>query len=209
MERYPDNRAGVFVRQEGGYDAFIPHPLPPQDLVFDEGILYLLSKADGALARLDGVTQVLPNPDLFVAMYIKKEALLSSQIEGTQASLQGVLEFEAHIRPKDDINEIQEVLNYIKALHHGIEKLSFSPLSLDLMNEIHRFLIQGTRGSHKLPGRLRHVQNWIGVPGGTIQDAVFVPPPPDQVPGLMKDLEWFIQSHDRTPTLVKAALIHA
>ena len=112
MERYPDNRAGVFVRQEGGYDAFIPHPLPPPDLVFDEGILYLLSKADGALARLDGVTQVLPNPDLFVAMYIKKEALLSSQIEGTQASLQGVLEFEAHIRPKDDINEIQEVFVY-------------------------------------------------------------------------------------------------
>lgn len=208
MERYPDNRAGVFVRQDG-YDVFIPHPLPPPDLVFDEGILYLLSRADGALARLDGVTQVLPNPDLFVAMYIKKEALLSSQIEGTQASLQGVLEFEAHIRPRDDINEIQEVLNYIKALHHGIEKLGFSPLSLDLMNEIHRFLIQGTRGSHKLPGRLRHVQNWIGVPGGTIQDAVFVPPPPDQVPELMKDLERFIQSHDRTPTLVKAALIHA
>lgn len=208
MERYPDNRAGVFVRQDG-YDAFIPHPLPPPDLVFDEGILYLLSRADGALARLDGVTQVLPNPDLFVAMYIKKEALLSSQIEGTQASLQGVLEFEAHIRPRDDINEIQEVLNYIKALHHGIEKLGFSPLSLDLMNEIHRFLIQGTRGSRKLPGRLRHVQNWIGVPGGTIQDAVFVPPPPEQVPGLMQDLEQFIQSHDRTPTLVKAALIHA
>jgi len=208
MERYPDNRAGVFVRQDG-YDAFIPHPLPPPDLIFNEGILYLLSRADGALARLDGVTQVLPNPDLFAAMYIKKEALLSSQIEGTQASLQGVLEFEAHIRPKDDINEIQEVLNYIKALHHGIEKLGFSPLSLDLMNEVHRFLIQGTRGSHKLPGRLRHAQNWIGVPGGTIQDAVFVPPPPEQVPGLMKDLERFIQSHDRTPTLVKAALIHA
>ncbi|MBR1369280.1 cell division protein Fic, partial [Methanocalculus chunghsingensis] len=147
MGKYSDNRAGVFVRQKGGYEAFIPHPLPPGDLVFDEGLLYLLSKADGALARLDGVTQVLPNPDLFVAMYIKKEALLSSQIEGTQASLQGVLEFEAHMRPKDDINEIQEVLNYIKALHHGIEKLEFSPLTLNLINEIHRFLI------HDLTGR--------------------------------------------------------
>ncbi|WP_074370195.1 Fic family protein [Methanoculleus chikugoensis] len=209
MERYPDNRAGVFMRQEGGYDAFIPHPLPPEDLFLDEGLLYLLSKANSALARLDGVTQVLPNPDLFVAMYIRKEALLSSQIEGTQASLQGILEFEAHIRPRDDINEIQEVLNYIKALHHGIEKLDFSPLSLDLMNEIHRFLIQGIRGSHTLPGRLRHVQNWIGLPGGTIQDAVFVPPPPEQVPGLMQDLERFIQSSDKTPTLIKAALIHA
>ncbi|HNT08335.1 MAG: Fic/DOC family protein [Euryarchaeota archaeon ADurb.Bin009] len=209
MKRYPDNRAGIFIRQEGGYDAFIPHPLPPGDLALDEGLLYLLSKADGALARLDGVTQVLPNPDLFVAMYIKKEALLSSQIEGTQASLQGILEFEAHIRPRDDINEIQEVLNYIKALHHGIEKLGFSPLSLDLMNEIHRFLIQGTRGSHKLPGRLRHVQNWIGLSGGTIQDAVFVPPPPERVPDLMKDLERFIQNNDKTPTLIKTALIHA
>ncbi len=209
MERYPENRAGVFAPQKGGYDAFIPHPLPPQDLVLDEGLLYLLSKADGALARLDGVTQVLPNPDLFVAMYIKKEALLSSQIEGTQASLQGVLEFEAHLRPRDDINEIQEVVNYIKALHHGIEKLEFAPFSLDLMNEIHRFLIQGTRGSHKFPGQLRRVQNWIGPSGGTIQDAIFVPPPPEQVPGLMQDLERFIQSSDRTPTLIKAALIHA
>ncbi|GAA5263213.1 Fic family protein [Methanocalculus sp. MC3] len=209
MGKYSDNRAGVFVRQKGGYEAFIPHSLPPGDLVFDEGLLYLLSKADGALARLDGVTQVLPNPDLFVAMYIKKEALLSSQIEGTQASLQGVLEFEAHMRPKDDINEIQEVLNYIKALHHGIEKLEFSPLTLDLINEIHRFLIHGTRGSHKLPGQLRHVQNWIGLPGGTIQDAVFVPPPPEQVPELMQDLERFIQNDDKTPRLIKAALIHA
>jgi len=209
MDTYPDNRAGVFVHQDGGYDTFIPHPLPPKGLDLDEGLLFLLSKADSALARLDGVTQVLPNPDLFVAMYVKKEALLSSQIEGTQASLQGVLEFEAHMKPRDDINEIREVMNYIKALHHGIEKLEFSDVSLDLIHEIHRFLIKGTRGTHKLPGQLRRVQNWIGLPGGTIHDAVFIPPPPEKVPELMGDLVQFIQAGDKTPTLVKAALIHA
>lgn len=203
------DRAGATILQKEGYEVFIPEPLPPEDLDIDEGLQLLLSKADGALARLDGVTYVLPNPDLFVAMYMKKEALLSSQIEGTQASLQGVLEFEAKIKPKDDISDIREVMNYLKAMDHGIEKLEFADFSLELMNEIHRFLIKGTRGTHKLPGELRKIQNWIGPPGGTIYDAVFVPPPPEQVEGLMRDLERFIMSNDKMPSLIKIALIHA
>lgn len=131
-------RAGTFIPQKGGYAAFVPKPLPPPDLDLDESLLLLLSKADTALARLDGVIQVPPTPDLFVAMYIKKEALLSSQIEGTQASLRGVLEFEADLQPEEDINEVREVVNYIKAMGHGMEKLEFSEFTVDLLNEIHR-----------------------------------------------------------------------
>jgi len=203
------NRAGRFRRMPGGYDAFIPTPLPPEDLDLDENLLLLLSKADRALAKLDGVAEVLPNPDLFVAMYIKKEALLSSQIEGTQASLRGVLEFEADMKPKEDINEIREVVNYIQAMGHGMEKLSFAPFSLDLLNEIHRFLIKGTRGGARYPGVIRTEQNWIGVPGTTIFDAVFVPPPPEELPEILEDLMDFIGRRDKIPSLVKAALIHA
>jgi Fic family protein len=139
------NRVGDFVLQKEGYETFIPHPLPPAHLDIDEKLQLLLSKADSALARLDGVTQVLPNPDLFVAMYVKKEALLSSQIEGTQASLQGVLEFEAKMKPKEDINDIREVVNYIKAMHHGMDNLESGDLSLELINKIHKILIEGPK----------------------------------------------------------------
>ncbi|MDK2975119.1 MAG: hypothetical protein PWP08_1490 [Methanofollis sp.] len=188
---------------------FVPKPLPPGDLVLDEGLLLLLSKADTALARLDGVIQVLPNPDLFVTMYIQKEALLSSQIEGTQASLRGVLEFEADLEPGEDINEVREVVNYIKAMGHGMEKLEFSEFSINLLNEIHRFLIQGSRGGSRKPGTIRTEQNWIGVAGTPIQDALYVPPPPEKVPELMQNLEEFIQQSDKIPLLIKASLIHA
>jgi len=206
---YKENRAGGFVRQKEGYEAFIPESLPPTDLDIDEELQLLLSKADSALARLDGVTQVLPNPDLFVAMYVKKEALLSSQIEGTQASLQGVLEFEANMVPKEDINEIREVVNYIKAMHHGMDNLESKDLSLDLINEIHKCLIRGTRGTNRLPGQIRNVQNWIGPPGSTIYDAIFVPPPPEKAEELMLDFEEFIRAKDKIPTLIRIALIHA
>ncbi len=203
------NRAGEYVLQKGGYSAFVPKPLPPEDLDFDDGLRVLLSNADAALARLDGVTYVLPNPDLFVAMYVKKEALLSSQIEGTQASLQGVLEFEANVRSHENINDLQEVVNYVHAMNFGLEKVKNTRISVDLINEIHKILIEGTRGARKLPGFLRKDQNWIGRPGETIHEAMFVPPPPDSVESLMRDLEIFIDSKHKLPPLVKIALIHA
>lgn len=204
------NRVGDFVLQKEGYETFIPFPLPPAHLDIDEKLQLLLSRADSALARLDGVTQVLPNPDLFVAMYVKKEALLSSQIEGTQASLQGVLEFEANMKPKEDINDIREVVNYINAMHHGMDNLESGDLSLELINNIHKILIEGTRGTDKLPGKLRDFQNWLGADGATtIYDARFVPPPPEKVEELMLDLEKFIQTKDNFPALTKIALIHA
>jgi len=192
----------------GTYEVFIPRPLPP-DLTLDDELLLLISEASDGLARLDGVTQVLPNPDLFVAMYMKKEALLSSQIEGTVASLMGVLEFEADLNPRENVNDIHEVLNYLKAMSHGMEKLEFSDFSLPLMNEIHYFLISGTRGASKHPGKLRDVQNWIGSAGSSIQQASYVPPPPELVQTLMEDLQQFIMRKDLIPPLIKTALIHA
>lgn len=203
-------RAGRFILQPGGYKTFIPNPLPPDPPIrFDDELQLLLSKADRALARLDGIVTILPNPDLFIAMYVKKEALLSSQIEGTQASLEGVLEFEADLTPKEDINEIKEVVNYIKALNYGIEKLKELPMSLRLIKEIHKILVEGTRGSDKIPGEFRTSQNWIGPPGASLTEAIFVPPPPDRVLPAMRELEKFFHENKQIPPLIKIALIHA
>ena len=206
-----DGRAGTFVMQPGGYKAFIPNPLPPSPPIrYDEKLQSLLSKADRALARLDGITTVLPNPDLFIAMYVKKEALLSSQIEGTQASLEGVLEFEADLIPKENVNEIQEVINYVRALTYGIERLKELPMSLRLIKEIHRILLEKTRGTHRNPGEFRKSQNWIGPPGASLTEAIYVPPPPEAVLPTMGDLEiFFHRKNNNIPPLVKIALIHS
>jgi Fic family protein len=208
MERIP-NRSGMFVEQKEGYKAFLPRSLPPpDDLDIDDDIQFLLSKADSALARLDGVTYVLPNPDLFVAMFIKKEALLSSQIEGTRVSLRGVLEFEANFTPTDDISQINEVMNYIKAMNYGLKEVKTTPISIDLLNSIHRILLEGARGYLLDPGKIRYEQNWIGS-SDSILAAKYIPPPPESVHQLMQDLEHFIQSKDKIPPLIKIALIHA
>lgn len=205
-----DNRAGKFILQPAGYRAFIPNPLPPEPPInFDDELQSLLSKADRTLARLDGITTVLPNPDLFIAMYVKKEALLSSQIEGTQASLEGILEFEADLPPKEDINEVKEVINYVKAMNYGIERLKELPMSLRLIKEIHKILLEGTRGAHRDPGEFRRSQNWIGPPGASLNEAICIPPPPDMVLSTMGELEKFLHSKDNIPPLVRIALIHA
>jgi len=204
------DRSGIYVTQPGGYKAFIPNSLPPKPpLEYDERLQLLLSKADRALARLDGITTVLPNPDLFIAMYVKKEALLSSQIEGTQASLEGVLEFEADLIPREDINELKEVINYTKALNYGIERISQLPMSLRLIRELHKILLEGTRGAQRIPGEFRTSQNWIGPPGASLNDAIFIPPPPTAVISCMGELEKFLHSKDNIPPLIKIALIHA
>ena len=205
-----DGQTGKYLIQPGGYKAFIPVALPPiKPIKYSEKLRNILSEADRALSRLDGVVTVLPNSDLFIAMYVKKEALLSSQIEGTQASLEGVLRFEANLEPEEDINEVKEVINYIKALNYGIARLSELPISNRLIKEIHKILIQGNRGTSKIPGEFRKIQNWIGLPGAALSDAIFVPPPPEKVPELMSDLEKFIHQKDEIPPLFKIALIHA
>ena len=204
-------RAGKLILQPAGYKAFIPNPLPPEgpQIEYDDDLRLLLSNADRKISKLEGITSALPNPDLFLAMYVKKEALLSSQIEGTQASLEGVLEFEADLEPKDNINEIKEVVNYVKAINYGTERIKGLPVSLRLIRELHGILLEGARGGNKDPGEFRKTQNWIGLPGGSLKDAVFIPPPPDAVIQAMGDLEKFLYAEDSSPLLVKIGLVHA
>jgi len=204
------HRAGRYVRQASHYAAFIPEPLPPEPaLTWDNELQTLLSKADRALGRLDGSIQTLPDPDLFVFMYIRKEAVLSSQIEGTQSSLNDVLEAEAAIADSHRPKDVDEVLNYVDAMNHGLARLKDLPISIRLVREIHEKLLHGVRGRHMNPGEIRRSQNWIGPPGSTLGEAAFVPPPPHEVERLLSDLEKFIHADDHIPPLVKIGLIHA
>ncbi len=202
-------RAGRYIEQVGGYRAFIPSPLPPDPPVDPRGLHALLSRADRALGRLDGSIYTLPNPDLFVAMYVRKEAVLSSQIEGTQSSLQDVLAAEAKVLDPERPSDVDEVFNYVAAMNYGLERLASLPLSVRLIREIHERLLRGVRGSHATPGELRNSQNWIGASGCTLSEAVFVPPPPHEVPKLLSDLERFLHRETDLPLLVKIGLAHA
>ena len=203
-------RAGRYVAQPQGYRAFMPTPLPPQPPVRLEGELQtLLSHADQSLGRLDGSIQTLPDPDLFVFMYVRKEAVLSSQIEGTQSSLQDVLAAEARIRSPDRPRDVDEVINYVAAMNHGLDRLRELPISVRLIREIHAQLLQGVRGSRMQPGELRTSQNWIGPAGCTLNDATFVPPPHREVPNALGALEAFVHGHSELPVLIQVGLIHA
>lgn len=204
------HRSGRYFAQPAGYRAFVPAPLPPDPAVTIEGgIQSALSRADLALGRLDGSVLTLPNPDLFVFMYVRKEAVLSSQIEGTQSSLQDVLAAEAKIFNREHPSDVREVLNYIDAMHYGLARLDELPVSTRLIREIHQRLLRGVRGSRLTPGELRTSQNWIGPAGCTLNDASFVPPPPDVVPQALSDLEHFLHADDKLPALVKIGLAHA
>jgi Fic family protein len=202
-------RAGRYVKQPTGYRAFMPATLPPQPAVDLGGALTgLLSAADRSLGRLDGSVLTLPNPDLFVFMYVRKEAVLSSQIEGTQSSLQDLLAAEADLFDANLPRDVDEVLNYVRAMNHGLERLAELPVSIRLIREIHEELMRGVRGGRLQPGDLRTSQNWIGPPGSTISTAAFVPPPPHVVPEALSDLERFVHAADDLPPLVKIALAH-
>ena len=203
-------RAGRYVLQPTGYRAFIPAPLPPEPPVRLSGELQsVLSRADQSLGRLDGSIQTLPNPDLFVAMYIRKEAVLSSQIEGTQSSLQDVLASEAKVLSATRPSDVREVFSYVDAMKYGLERLESLPLSIRLIREIHERLLHRARGAQLQPGELRTSQNWIGHPGCTINEAVFVPPPPAQAMECLGQLESFLHAQDDIPALVRLGLIHA
>jgi Fic family protein len=203
-------RSGVYVRQPTGYRAFIPAPLPPKPPVSNDGALQrLLSQADFALGRLDGSIQILPNPDLFVFMYVRKEAVLSSQIEGTQSSLQDLLAAEASILAPTQPSDVDEVINYVAAMNYGVQRLHDLPVSVRLIREIHERLLRGVRGSNLTPGELRRSQNWIGPGGCTLSEASFVPPPPHELPEALGSLERFLHADDALPLLVKIGLAHA
>lgn len=202
-------RAGEYVSQPGGFQAFVPRPLPPKDLEINEKLQTLLSRADLAVGRLDGVIEVIPDPDRFVYMYVRREAVLSSQIEGTQASLMDVLEYEAEEETATAGVDVQEIINYIRAMRLGLNLLHELPISRRLVCEVHRELLSGVRGGEpqRTPGEFRRSQNWIG--GGSPASARFVPPPADEVGRTFAQLEDFIHDDTPMPALIKAALTHA
>lgn len=203
-------RAGRYVRQPQGYSAFIPASLPPDPrVVMDDEMLALISQGDRALGRLDGSVQTLPDPDLFVFMYVRKEAVLSSQIEGTQSSLDDVLEAEAKIFSASRPRDVDEVINYVQAMKYGLDRLKELPVSIRLIKEIHERLLHRVRGAQREPGELRRSQNWIGPAGCTLNEASFVPPPQEEVPTALSDLERFIHTDEPMPALIKIGLAHA
>jgi Fic family protein len=203
-------RSGRFVKQPTGYRAFIPAPLPPAPpIVMDEEMVSLLSKADRALGRLDGVTSVLPNPDLFVAMYVRHEAVLSSQIEGTQSTLEDVLEYEIEARINGQPQDVEEVVNHVRAMNHGLQRLQAFPLSLPLIKEIHAELMRGVRGANREPGEFRRSQNWIGPEGSNLNTATFVPPPPHEMQIALDNFEKFLHTRQPIPVLIHCGLAHA
>ncbi len=211
MNQLASNRAGRYVHQPAGYRAFLPEPLPPKPPVaFDGEMLRLLSDADRAVAKLDAYATILPNPDLFVAMYVRKEAVLSSQIEGTQSTLEDVLEFEANAPPDHQPKDVEEVVNYVRAMNYGLRRLRDLPLSLRLIREIHAKLMEGVRGANKTPGEFRTSQNWIGPQNAPLANATFVPPPPHEVMALLGNLEsFFHDAKEDTPVLILCGLAHA
>lgn len=202
--------AGTYQQQVEGYKAFIPSQLPitPQ-IEIDDELQVLLSKADRALGRLDGSIQALPNPELFVFMYIRKEAELSSQIEGTQASLRDVLKAEAEINDPERPDDAGEILNYVSAMNYGLDRLSELPISKRLIREIHSKLMAGVRGQHADPGEFRKSQNWIGPAGCDLNTARFVPPPAHALPDLLAGLEAYIHEGSDLPLLLKIGIVHA
>jgi Fic family protein len=202
-------RAGRYITQPTGYKPFIPAPLPPNPPVrISPKLQLLLSQADMALGRLDGSIQTLPNPDLFVLMYVRKEAVLSSQIEGTQSSLQDLLAAEAKVLESHLPRDVDEVINYVNAMNYGIRRLTDLPVSARLIREIHGKLMEGVRGSHLTPGETRRSQNWVGPAGCTLAEATFVPPPPGEIPHALGNLERFVHSDSSLPLLIRIGLAH-
>lgn len=201
--------AGPVVRAPRGYWAFLPAPLPPR-LVWDDELVRALSRADAALSELSGLGRHLPNPRLLIASYIRREAVLSSRIEGTRASLSDLLldELVTGAGPADPA-DVREVRNYVTALEYGIERLGTLPLSLRLVRELHQHLMKGVRGDHARPGEFRTSQNWIGPPGSTIEHATYVPPPPEELGGSLAAWERFLHEREGLPELVQCGLMHA
>jgi Fic family protein len=209
-DRARSSRSGRYIKQPTGYRAFIPDPLPPKPpIALDEEMWNLLSKADLAVGRLDGSTETLPNPDLFVFMYVRREAVLSSQIEGTQASLIDVLEFEAEAAEPGRPDDVGEVVNYVAAMNHGLERLEKLPVSLRLIREIHAKLMHGVRGAERDPGEFRKSQNWVGPPGSTLANARYVPPPPHEMRQALDNFEKFLHQEHPMPALIKVGIAHS
>lgn len=205
-----NSRLGRYIETAVGGErvrAFVPPPLPPDPPIDLRKLLPRLSAADRAIGRLDGITVLLPDHALFLYMYVRKEAVLSSQIEGTQSTLTDLLRFEIDTESSPQIDDVREVSNYVDALLFGLDRLETLPLSLRLIREMHTHLLQSGRGRTKDPGQFRTSQNWIG--GTRPGNALFVPPPVPEMQIALSDLERFIHDDTTTlPPLIKAGLVH-
>ena len=205
-----DTRRGRYVETAAGGEivrAFVPPPLPPNPPIDILSFLPKLSAAERALGRLDGITVLLPRQELFLYMYVRKEAVLSSQIEGTQSTLADLLRFETEAQAGQPIDDIREVSNYVDAMMYGVERLKEFPLSLRLIREMHERLLQSSRGGTKNPGEFRRSQNWIG--GTRPGNAMFVPPPVSELGACLDAFERFMHENEsRLPPLIKAGLLH-
>lgn len=203
-------RLGRFIETSAAGEkvrAFVPPPLPPEPAIDVLALLEKLSLAERALGRLDGITMLLPRQELFLYMYVRKEAVLSSQIEGTQSTLSDLLRFEAEAQAGQPIDDIREVSNYVDAMMYGLERLRDLPLSLRLIREMHGRLLQSARGGTKSPGEFRRSQNWIG--GTRPGNALFVPPPVNELGPCLDAFERFMhEDASRLPALIKAGLLH-
>ncbi|HEY9685160.1 MAG TPA: Fic family protein [Oculatellaceae cyanobacterium] len=211
MDFDPKERLGEKIRCAAGSDepywALVPRALPPPGLRMDD-LQSLVEKASQSLGRLDGLATALPDTQLFLYMYVRKEAVLSSQIEGTQSSLFDLLLYESAEAPGVPLDDVQEVSNYVAAMNHGLKRLRDGfPMSMRLIKEIHEVLMTGARGGTKAPGEFRRTQNWVG--GTRPGNATYVPPPPDRVVGCMSDLEKYLHAKDdKLPRLIRAGLVH-
>lgn len=201
------NKAGKLIKASSGYWAFVPAPLPPE-LAISWEIAAQLSEADRNLSELAGIARNLPNPHLLIRPFIQKEAVLSSRIEGTQASLSDLLYFEASGGMESKVSDVKEVANYVKALEYGLDRQTKLPLSLRLIREMHNILMQDVRGRHMTPGEFRRSQNWIGPAGCTLMEAAFVPPPPHEMHEALDNFEKYLHHSSKLPPLIRIALIH-
>jgi Fic family protein len=199
-------KSGIWKKTLEGYKAFYPNPLPPE-IKWNSKLIAKLSKADQLLGQLNGESRRLPNPHIFIRPFIRREAVYSSRIEGTQATLGELLAVEvgAHVERSPD--DIREVANYVTALEYGISRLEELPISLRLVREIHKILMADVRGGVATPGEFRKTQNWIGFPGCTLKEASYVPPPPDSLGEHLKDWELFLHESE-LPILITCALMH-
>lgn len=200
------NRAGYLYHVQSDYDCFVPTSLSKIKIEIDNEMILLISEANNCLGKLDGISSNLPDRDIFVSMYVQKEAVVSSQIEGTQASLTDVLQISKISNNKRI--ETEEIVNYVHALNYGIEKLKELPISVRYLKQVHNELLKGVRGNTKNPGELRHSQNWIGPIGCSLANATFIPPSVDMMKEALNDFEKYINSDSDIPDLIKIALIH-
>lgn len=199
------DRAGILKRMQSNYECFVPHDLKYLKFNIDEEFQNLINRAYLLLGRLDGMATTLPDINLFVSMYVQKEAVISSQIEGTQASLIDVLQKD---RKNEKIKDTEEIVNYIKATNYAFKRLEELPLCMRLIKETHSILLSGVRGNEKSPGEFRKSQNWIGYAGCKLNTANFVPPAPGEMEKSLTDLEKYIHEDSFIPNLIKIALIH-